>query len=223
MNEVEYMLRRDMREKKAAGRGIYHRRNGSRTKHVSLPHDHMTEAQWKRRNSPVQTYNISRVIRSYDEFKSLPKDLAEEYLSRLRTTYNAGGPDVAKSMGVHPTTFNRYIRENDIKSPFSKGNHGHVDFHWSQFLREELNSAGERIAEPVPVPEEPVAPAPEPTPDPEPAAANTKVVPVNFRFIAEGTPEQLLDFLMNIFADMTNATSKYELIITMDRKGDDAS
>lgn len=221
MNEIEYMLRQDAREKKAAGRGIYHKRSGSKSTYVGLPSDHLTAAQMKRRNGPVSTFNINKRL-TYAEFKALPTDLACEYLTRLHDTYNVGLKDVAESMGTTKPAIIAYIRKNNIPHPKKKYGPRKIDSRWEGFITGKYRPNGTRtpapmeeatpIEEPKPAPiiPEPTKPTPEPTP---------KAKLGDLDLGGNGTPEAILDMLMTAFASLTTSSQTYEFAIHLHAEG----
>jgi hypothetical protein len=242
MNEVEYLLMQDAREKKAAGRGIYHKRSGSKTHYVGLPSDKMTAAEWKRRNGPIMSYNITKAIRSYDEFKALPTDLASEYVTNLQRVYNISMKDLAFSLGVKPSTLAEHIRTKQIRHSSKPGSRNQAAT-WCEFVSGLRTSTGEWIGEepaapvvksllidkpmeeslPDPAPVETAAPDPAPVeetkPEPEAKATPCKATATKLRFSAGGTPEQLLDLIMTALADMTKPDRWYELDFSLRENG----
>lgn len=217
MNEVEYMLRQDAREKKAAGRGIYHKRSGSKTHYVGLPSDHLTAAEKKRRNSPVSTYNISKRL-TYDEFKALPTDLAQEYIDKLQRTYIVGSLAIAESLGVTRSALKAWAHGHGLRF---HGRHGPktIDARWPGFLAGKYTSTGARTS----APEEEATPVGEPKPAPiipEPIKTTPKPLALNdIDLGGHGTPDALLDLLMTAFAELTNPALTYEFAIHLHVKG----
>lgn len=240
MNDIEYMLKTDAREKKAAGRGVYHKRNGSRTKYVSLPSDNMTGAEWKRRNGPVQSYSINGPM-TYAQFKTLPHDLAEVYLRKLQSTYRVTLTEIAGMLHVSPTAFSEYLRTHNIPRN-SKTGPRKIDPRWPDFLAGKLGAAGNVLkndpseepataedtcaTEPIvpakdPVATEPIANAPS-APEPDPTAA-PKSTASKLLFEASGTTEQLLDLLMSVFSDLTRVDKEYDIRVHLTEKGSDTA
>jgi hypothetical protein len=221
MNDVEYMLWQDAREKKAAGRGIYNRHSGKKSKYVGLPSDHMTAAEKKRKNGPVSTFNINKRL-SYEEFKQLPSDLASEYLTRLHSTFNVGLEDVAESMGTTRPAIIAYLRKNNISHPSKRSGPRKPDRRWVGFMLGEYLANGAR----APVPEELAAvtgeakPAPiipehiKPTPAP---ALKAKLGDLDLG--GSGIPEAILDMLMAAFASLTTSGQTYEFAIHLHAEG----
>ena len=110
----------DIREKKSSGRGAYHRRRGSKTKHVSLPSDHMTETEWKRRNGKVTTYQLGTPM-SWDEFRRMPQDLREQYVRLLHERYGVSRAVLAEAFGVSNSGLRRYLIDCDLTDIFRSG------------------------------------------------------------------------------------------------------
>lgn len=218
MNEIEYMLKQDAREKKAAGRGIYHKRSGSKSTYVGLPSDHLTAAQMKRRNGPVSTFNLNKRL-TYAEFKDLPADLASEYLNRLHGTYNVGLEDMAESMGTTKPAIIAYLRKYNISHPSKKSGPRKIDPRWGGFITGKYTSTGARI----PAPEEvSIATAEKPKPAPiipEPTKPTPKAKLGDIDLGGSGTPEAILDMLMTAFASLTTSSQTYEFAIHLHAEG----
>ena len=219
MNEVEYMLRQDAREKKAAGRGIYHRRSGSKTKYVGLPSDHLTAAEKKRRNGQVFTFNITKRL-TYDEFKALPTDLAQEYIDRLQRTYTVGSQAIAESLGVTRSRLKSYTHNHGLSFHGKHGIHA-TDARWPGFLQGKYTSSGARTPAPeeeaTPIEEPKPAPIiPEPTPEP---VATPKAKLGDLDLGGSGTPEAILGMLMAAFASLATSNQTYEFAIHLHAEG----
>lgn len=98
MNDFDY----DALQKKRIAAGARHMKRGSRSKRCSLPSDHLTPAQLKRRNGPVSTYKLDAPMR-WDDFKEMPVDLQKQYLTNLVETYGATNEMLGDMFYVHPT------------------------------------------------------------------------------------------------------------------------
>ena len=210
MNEIEYMLRQDAREKKAAGRGIYHKRSGSKSTYVGLPSDHLTAAEKKRRNGPVSTYNINKRL-SFEEFKELPVDLASEYISRLQDTYNVGAERIADSMGVTGVSLTKYLDFRGIERKRFRGQH-RLDPRWPFFYSDRCSSTGEYF----PSAQEEPKPAPV---IPEPSAPEIKAKLGDIDLGGSATPEAILAALTAAFSVLTSPDQTYEFAIHLHAEG----
>lgn len=110
----------DIREKRSAGRGARHKKCGSRTSYVSMPSDHITPAEWKRRNGKVNTYQLG-VPMTWAQFRSMPADLREEYIKRLRETYHITKTELAEAFEVSFKTLNAALNDCQLSGLFPVG------------------------------------------------------------------------------------------------------
>ena len=233
MTDIEYIYLKDLREKKAAGRGIFGKRTGSKTRYVGLSQNHKTDAQLKRRNGPVQTYNISTLINDYKTFKDLPHDLKIEYLSAIQDTYRVSIPLIAESMGVSSSTFHGMLKRENIE--LRRFHAAAVSPDWGMFLKGLMTSRGKATekaqckceplpgfpptaakAEPAPVVE--ATPAePAPVIESEPAGDKPKALSLPFRVgvNVDCTPGQLAELI----AYLTDATQAYNFELVISQKG----
>lgn len=99
MNDFDY----EVKQRKALARNAIHRKSGSKSKKCSLPSDHMTKAEWKRRNGKVESYSLNKPM-TYAEWKSLPDDLEREYYDTLREKYNVNKSAFQSMLGCARTT-----------------------------------------------------------------------------------------------------------------------
>ena len=110
----------DVKARKAMASGSRHKRNGSKTKFVSLPHDNMTLGAWKKMNGEVVTYDLKSPL-TWQQFKELPKDLKIEYINYLQEEFSAAGAHIARCFGIAPGYLYKYLRDNEIHVSFPKG------------------------------------------------------------------------------------------------------
>ena len=95
LSDEEYIYRQDIKEKKAAGRGIYHKKNGSKSKKCNFPSDYLTKKEREAMNGEVMSYNPNKFY-SYAEFKQLPMEYQIKYVNSLLTRYNCSFTAIAK-------------------------------------------------------------------------------------------------------------------------------
>lgn len=95
LSDEEYIYRQDIKEKKATGRGIYHKKNGSKSKKCTLPSDYMTKKEREAMNGEVMSYNPNKFY-SYAEFKQFPMEYQIKYINSLLTRYNCSFAAIAK-------------------------------------------------------------------------------------------------------------------------------
>lgn len=125
----------DIRDKKRIAASARHRKCGSKTRYVSLPSDGMTQAEWKRRNGPMATYNLKTPM-TLDQLKTMPDDLQREYIEGLRRDYKANKKCLAGMLGVHEITASKTFTSLGIV--FSRGGGGKMTAEerekWQAFL-----------------------------------------------------------------------------------------
>lgn len=121
MNDYEFTFNEDVKEKKSLVASSRHKKNGSKSKKVTLPSDGMTRKQWESKNGEVTTVQMNQPM-TYEEFKSIPEDLQERYLACLVDGYRVTSRHIAEMMGVDPRTLRSHIRNHGFtKIHFRKG------------------------------------------------------------------------------------------------------
>ena len=96
----------DVKEKKKLVQSARRRVCGSRSKKCTLPSDHLTPAQWKKKNGSIVTMNLNIPL-MWEEFKALPVDLQKEYIMRCIARFNCNMSSFAELFGVHFTSIKR--------------------------------------------------------------------------------------------------------------------
>ena len=227
MNDIEYMYRQDIREKKAAGRGAFSKKSGARTKYVGLTQDRLTTAQLKRRNSPVYTYNITTCIHSWSEFKSMPSDLQRTYITNVLATFNPSLAALGLTMNVSGETLRQYLKAQGIELNLKRGGRKREHPSWRAFTCDNVTTTGQMVK-----PSETNVVAPEPAPEEEPAPVVESCgiedcipdrfdAPSNvykFSVSMEGTAMQLYTML----AMLTDSKERYEFELVVKSKGGDS-
>lgn len=220
MNDIEYILKQDIREKKSAGRGIYARKSGARTKYVGLPQDRMTNAQLKRRNSPVYTYNITTCIHNWSEFKSMPSDLQRTYITNVLATFNPSMAALGLTMNVSGETLRMYLKAQGIELNLKRGGRKREHPSWKAFTCDNVTTTGQMVklsdvnaAPPEPAPEEEPAPVVETCSieDSIPDRFEEPSTVYKFSVTMEGTAMQLYTML----AMLTDSKSRYEFELSV--------
>lgn len=95
MHDFDY----DAMQKKRIAKGAIHKKNGSKNKKCSLPHDGLTPAQLRRLNGPVHTYKLDEPM-TWKEFKAMPADLQKKYILNLQELYRANDVMLGMMFGV---------------------------------------------------------------------------------------------------------------------------
>ena len=89
LSDEEYLFRQDIAEKKKTATGAYHKVKGSKSKKCKFPSDYLTKKEKMKMNSEVKSWN---------DFKQMPKDLQIEYLQNLTNKYKVGSGAIEKSL-----------------------------------------------------------------------------------------------------------------------------
>lgn len=121
MDDAEYLFKQDCIKKKT----IAHSAN-KKVRHAGckLPSDFMTRREKKELNGEVHIMNIHKPI-EFHAFKAMSKDLQQEYLDWLVDTFGVPGAIIARELfKIYHTTLYKYIRENNLKNPFSRSYNG---------------------------------------------------------------------------------------------------
>ena len=138
MNDVEFILKEDIKAKKQAGRGYYHKKNGSKSKKCRLPSDSLSKKEIEKMNGECKVYNFSKPM-SYSNFCAMPVDLRIKYLEMLRDKFGANQTEISKMMGVADTTLASHrAKFLDGKPMFRSYKHSRLDVEaWNKFINGE--------------------------------------------------------------------------------------
>lgn len=128
MTDEEYLFRSDIKDKKAAGRGAFHKVRGG-GKYVRMPSDNLTKEEREKMNGEVFTYNLNKPM-VWKEYKTLPRHIRKEYCETLMSRYNVGPKALSIMFGVTDGNVTRELKNLDIKV---KGRHIPKDS-WADFL-----------------------------------------------------------------------------------------
>lgn len=117
MNDFDF----DAMQKKRIARGAAHMKRGSKSTKCSLPSDHLTPAQWKRRNGPVSTYSLNQPM-DWETFKSLPTDIQQSYIDILQSRFNVPTATISKELFARTgPALKALIEKNGLKYIQMKG------------------------------------------------------------------------------------------------------
>lgn len=110
MNDFDY----DALQKKRVAASARRRKSGSRSRHVSLPSDHLTQKELKAMCGEVQSYDMASPVR-WSAFLTWPRDLQQEYISKLQADYGATGEMLAECFATSRATVIRGLEESGIR------------------------------------------------------------------------------------------------------------
>ena len=181
MTDAAYCLRETEKERKSLARMSRYKKSGSRTNYVRLPQTYMTEKEWKKMNSAVETFKLDRAMDKH-EFRSLTDEFRREYILHLIRKYSARQIDVANMLGYSQNGFWALCKELfGNKSPFAKG-YRYPSKAWLNFINPPANDE-------VAVPDDVVAPPPDVKPEPiAPAIDGNDYLLESYRVRYSGKP-----------------------------------
>jgi hypothetical protein len=145
MNDFDF----DVMQKKRIANNAARMKRGSKSKKCSLPSDHLTPAQWKRRNGPVSTYSLNQPM-DWETFKSLPTDIQQSYIDILQSRFNVTASTISKELfGKTGPALKALIEKKGIKYIQMKGKNMSTEEReaWEHWLNPEKHEP-----EPFPVP-----------------------------------------------------------------------
>lgn len=222
LSDEEYVFRQDIREKKAAGRGAFHKKNGSKSKKCTLPSDYLTRKEKMAMSGECKTYDM-RKFYTYEEFKTFPDDIQLKYINGLINRYNVTVSMIAEDL-FHVTSAGLYkhLKKKDLMQYINKAPNGRSSIAVEGRARlmiaiENANESKEEVI-PEPVIEEPAAPEPIPEMITPELVVEEPVEPkvfANFRSMRiemNDWDSDILDFLRTRFAG-----GDYHITITVDK------
>lgn len=138
MNDIEFILKEDIKEKKKAGSGYRYKKNGSKSKKCTLPSDNLSKKEIEKMNGECKVYNLSKPM-NYSNFCAMPVDLQIKYLEMLRDKFGANQNEISKMMGVAITTLSSHrAKFLDGKPVFKSYKHSRLDVEaWNRFINGE--------------------------------------------------------------------------------------
>ena len=138
MNDIENLLKEEIKEKKQAGSGYRYKKNGRKSKKCSLPSDYLSKKEIEKMNGVCKVYNINNPM-TYKEFCAMPVDIQIMYLEMLRDKFGANQTEISKMMGVADTTLaNHRAKFLDGKPVFRSYKHSRLDVEaWDRFVNGE--------------------------------------------------------------------------------------
>ena len=132
MNDFDY----EVMQKKRIAHSAAHMKRGSKSKKCTLPSDHLTPAQWKRRNGPVNTYSLNQPM-DWETFKSLPVDIQQSYIDILQSRFNVTAATISKELfGNTAPVLRLHMDKHGIKYTQMKGRNMSADERdlWERWL-----------------------------------------------------------------------------------------
>ena len=222
LSDEEYVYRQDIKEKKSAGRGAFHKKNGSKSKKCKFPSDYLTKKEKMAMNGECVSYDMKKFY-TYAEFKTFPDDIQLKYINGLINRYNVTVSAIAEDLfHITPTGFYKHLKKKDLTQYINKAPNGKssVAIEGRARLMIAIENSSKPKEETIPefVIEEPAAPEPIPekiTPEPVVEESAEPRVFANFRSMRiemNDWDSDILDFLRTRFAG-----GDYRITITVDK------
>lgn len=114
MTDVLYVYNQDIKEKKSAGYGAFHKKNGSKSKKCNFPSDYLSRKEKNKMNGTVSTLNLGRFY-TWEEFKKFSTDFQVEYLQSLADNYTVGVDAIAGEVfGITGQSMKQYLVNHGV-------------------------------------------------------------------------------------------------------------
>lgn len=130
MTDERYIYQQDIKEKKQAGRGAFHKKSGAKSKKCNFPSDYLTRKEKEKLNGECKTWSMNKFY-SWSEFKEMPDDIQLRYVNYLIGKYDVGlstiGPEVFKlgngvlNRHLHKKGLMPYVNKTPCGQLASKG------------------------------------------------------------------------------------------------------
>ena len=113
MSEVERMLRQEQAEQKRIARGSKCKKNGSKSKHCSLPSDNLSRKEKAALSGPVTIYDGTIV--PWETFVSMPTDEKTAFINRMQYLYKMDMFMLSSAWGLDMSYLVKRFSEFGIK------------------------------------------------------------------------------------------------------------
>lgn len=142
VSDEEYIFYQDIKEKKAAGRGVFHRKCGSKSKKCTLPHERLTKKELAAMNGEVMSYD-PRAWYTWKEFKKLTMEWQVNYVNSLITRYNCSCSGICQYIfGINRTTLSNYFKKvGQLEFINNRDAHWRTTAAGDQKLKEDVEAA----------------------------------------------------------------------------------
>lgn len=147
-----------VRERKRLIPSSRHRKRGSKSHFVLLPHELLSVAQRRKMNGKVKVYKMKKPM-TWREFMALPDDLAGEYINEISSNYHINYAALKDMFDVSPASMRSAFKTRGISFTPPHGTMAKEDAEaWQSFLNSaEPPTEGETpvVASPQSEPEKP--------------------------------------------------------------------
>lgn len=119
MNNIEYMMREDIRTMKRIGRNIKHQKGkrGLGTGNFN-PLRGMTQREIAKKHGKVKVYDMTRILNK-EEFKQLDTDMQKLHMESWRMRFS--NDEIMEGLGVSPATYYKLCKKLEMTMGKKKG------------------------------------------------------------------------------------------------------
>ena len=128
MNDIEYELKKDIREKKNIGRS-YKNMNRTGKGPLRFPSDYLTKKEKKKLNGPVASYDMGKPM-SYAAFNKMPSEMQKLYLDGIIEKFHPTTKTIAELFGINPGSVSYRMKKLGVKPATPAGVLGCLDLRW---------------------------------------------------------------------------------------------
>ena len=142
LSDAEYLLRQEIKEKKAAGRGAFHRKCGAKSKKCTLPHERLSKKELMAMNGEVMSYD-PRKWYTWEEFRKLKMEWQVNYVNSLITRYNCSCSGICQYvLGICRTALSNHFRKaGQLEFINNRDAHWRTTAAGDQKLKEDVDAA----------------------------------------------------------------------------------
>ena len=141
-----------VRERKRLIPSSRHRKRGSKSHFVLLPHELLSVAQRRKMNGKVKVYKMKKPM-TWREFMALPDDLAGEYINEISSKYHVNYAALKDMFDVSPASMRSAFKTRGINFTPPHGTMAKEDAEaWQSFVEraEDFPTENETLGEPAP-------------------------------------------------------------------------
>lgn len=101
LSDPEYLFQQEIKEKKSAGRGAFHKKSGAKSKKCTLPYEYLSKKEREKLNGECKTYKIGSFEVTWDEFKTWPEEFQVKHINSFLNRYDCGLSAISEHVFGH--------------------------------------------------------------------------------------------------------------------------
>lgn len=148
MTDAEYLFKQDIKEKKAAGRGVFHKKASVKgLKGCRMPSDYLTRKEKNAMNGEVVTWS-PKAYYTWEEFKAFPHNIQHDYLKAMCEKYECGVANIITGLfgnGIGSNTSNLLKRRGWSRDEFGTAIKGTLALKLAERIREDAERAHSQV------------------------------------------------------------------------------